>query len=113
MYRSEEEYQAMLKRLREICQQKNMTQYALAKVTGMSTSSMNNLMKGVTRPYIYTILMICEALDVSIGELFEHRDSGYEEDEEVLIRAYRCLPPEKRKMLRVYMDMLVKYTGEL
>lgn len=113
MYKPEEEYQRMLERLKEICKQRKMTQYALAKATGMSTSSMNSLMKGETKPYIFTLLMICEVLNVSIGELFESRSSGNDENEEILIRIYRNLPPEKQKMLNVYVDMLVQYNGEL
>lgn len=113
MYKSEEEYQLMLGKLKEICKQKNMSQYALAKATGMSTSSMSSLMKGETRPYIHSMLMICEALDVSIGELFDNKVSGDDVDEETFTRIYRCLTPEKRKVLKVYMDMLMQYNGEL
>ena len=54
-------------KLKTICQNKNITQYALAKATGMSTSSISCLMRGETKPYIYTVLTICDALNVTIG----------------------------------------------
>ena len=97
MYNPDEDYQAMLTKLKAICKNKNITQYALAKATGMSTSSMSCLMRGETKPYIYTVLTICE------------------EDEDVreMIEAYQCLSPEKKRMLKVYMDMLLQYGGEL
>lgn len=113
MYKFEEEYQMMLERLKKICKQKKMTQYALAKATGMSSSSISSLMKGETKPCIFTLLMICEVLNVSIGELFESRGFGTDASEETLIRVYRDLPTEKQKMLNIYMDMLVQYEGEL
>lgn len=113
MYNPDEDYQVMLAKLKTICQGKNITQYALAKATGMSTSSLSYLMRGETKPYIYTMLTICDALDVTIADLFEKEASGYDEDVEDLIRAYRCLSPEKKKMLKVYMDMLLQYSGEL
>lgn len=110
----DEEYQIMLNKLKMICKQKNMTQYALAKATGMSISSISNLMKGETRPYIYTLLMICDALNISLGELITDVGSlENDEDEGWLIRNYRCLSPEKRRMLKVYVDMLMQYNGKI
>lgn len=60
MYNPDEDYQVMLAKLKTICQNKNITQYALAKATGMSTSSISCLMRGETKPYIYTVLTICD-----------------------------------------------------
>lgn len=114
MYNPDEDYQVMLAKLRTICQNKNITQYALAKATGMSTSSLSCLMREETKPYIYTVLTICDALDVTIADLLERQ--GYDEnveDVEDLINAYRCLSPEKKRMLKVYMHMLLQYSGEL
>lgn len=113
MYNPDEDYQAILTRLRSICQNKNITQYALAKATGMSTSSMSCLMRGETKPYICTVLTICDALDVTIADLLEKQIPEYGEEEAAFIRAYRSLPPEKKKMIKVYMDMLLQYNGEL
>lgn len=113
MYDPDIDYQVMLAKLREICQNKNITQYALAKGTGISTSSMSCLMRGETKPYIYTVLTIYDALDVTIADLLKNQVSEYSEDEEVLISAYRSLSPEKKRMIKVYMDMLLQYNGEL
>ena len=113
MYNPDEDYQAMLTKLKTICKNKNITQYALAKATGMSTSSMSCLMRGQTNPYIYTVLTICDALDVTIADLLEKQASEYDEDVEDLIRAYRCLSPGKKRMLKVYMHMLLQYSGEI
>lgn len=79
----------------------------------MSTSSLSCLMRGETKPYIYTVLTICDALDVTIADLLEKQASEYSEDEEVLIRVYRSLSSEKKRMIKVYMDMLSQYNGEL
>ncbi len=113
MYNPDEDYQAMLTKLKTICKNKNITQYALAKATGMSTSSMSCLMRGETKPYIYTVLTICDALDVTIADLLEKQTAEYGEDVEELIRAYRCLSSGKKRMLKVYMDMLLQYSGEI
>lgn len=70
-------------------------------------------MRGETKPYIYTVLTICDALDVTIADLLEKEASEYGEDVENLISAYRCLSPEKKRILKVCMDILLQYSGEL
>lgn len=120
MYNPDEDYQVMLAKLKAICKDKNITQYALAKATGLSTSSLSCLMRGETKPYICTVLTICDALNVTIADLLGRRtsdgsDENGEDDKglEDLIRAYCCLSPKKKRMLKVYMDMLLQYSGEL
>lgn len=112
MYDPEEDYQVMLNKLRTICRNKNISQYALAKATGMSNSSMNALMKGKTKPYIYTLMIICNVLDVTISDLFEKKDLAVDEDLNALIEAYNCLSSEKKQMLKVYIEMLLQYNEE-
>lgn len=64
MYGADEIYKDMLATLHKYCKEKKMTIYALAKATGLSTSSVSNLLKGTTKPYVYTLLLICEALSI-------------------------------------------------
>lgn len=112
MYNPDEDYQRVLDKLNAICKQKNMSKYALAKATGMSSSSISSLLNGETKPYVYTMLLICNALEVPMGELFEKGDFDCETEEQI-INAYRSMPPEKQRMLQIYADMLSKYDGEL
>lgn len=71
MYNPDVDYQVMLAKPRAICRNKNIAQYALAKAIGMSTYSMSCLMRGETKPYVYMVLTICGALDVTIADLLE------------------------------------------
>ena len=112
MYNPEEDYQRMLNKLNAICKQKNMSKYALAKATGMSSSSMSNLLNGKTKPYLYNMLLICSALEISMGELLEEGNFDYE-DEERIVSAYHIMSPEKQRMLQIYVDMLLHYDGEV
>lgn len=110
MYTPDKDYQHMLDKLNILRKQKNISKYALAKATGMSTSSMSNLLNGKTKPYLYNMLLICNVLQVSLGELIEK--DNYE-NEEWLISAYRTMSPEKQRMLQVYADMLLHYDREM
>lgn len=110
MYNPDKDYQYMLDKLNSIRKQKNMSKYALAKATGMSSSSMSNLLNGKTKPYLYNMLLICNAMHISMEELLQNKNYNCE-NEEALISAYRDMTPQKQQMLQVFTDMLLKYDG--
>ena len=112
MYNPEEDYQCMLDKLNAICKQRKISKYALAKATGISSSSMSDLLYGKSKPYLYNMLLICNALQVSIGELFGKGNMDGENGERI-ISAYRTMAPEKQRMLRIYVEMLLQYDGEM
>ena len=112
MYDPDKEYQLILSKLKLICEQKKLTTYSLSKITGISTSSLSNLLNGKTKPYIYTLLIICNALEIPLSDLLEHREPD-QEDEWQIMSVYHSLPQEKKKLFRSYLDMLVQYAGKL
>lgn len=112
MYDSEKEYQIIFERLKNICKQRNITNYALAKATNLSNSSISNLMNGKTTPYVDTLLRICSALDISITELIRE-DEKFNSEEMLLIQNYRGMSQEKRQLLRIYIEMLEMYQGKI
>ena len=106
----EKEYKLIFERLRDICQKRKVTNYSLAKLTNLSNSSVSNLMRGKTKPYLYTMLLICAALDIPMIELFGEKENT---EEQHIIQAYRMMPQEKKRMVRIYIDKLMGYNGNL
>ena len=120
MYNPDEECKAMVAALKRLCEQKGMSPHALAKEAGISTSTMSYLMKGKTRPQVYTVLELCNVLGVSINELFSRPDTDVTAetgiqyitcDEKNLLDCYRGLSDKKKELLRIYVDMLRQYKG--
>ena len=112
MYDSEKEYQMMFERLKDICKQRNITNYALAKATNLSNSSISNLMNGKTTPKVDTLLRICSALDITIVELIGE-DEKFNAEEMILIQNYRGMSQEKRQLLKIYIEILEAYKGKI
>ena len=71
MYNPDKECEAMIEALKKLCQQKNMTPYAVAKEAGISSSTVSYIMNGRTKPQMYTVLLMCNVLGVTISQLFE------------------------------------------
>lgn len=120
MYNPDEECKAMVAALKKLCEQKGMSPHALAKEAGISTSTISYLMKGKTRPQVYTVLELCNVLGVSINELFSRpytdvtAETGIQYitcDEKKLLDCYRGLSDKKKELLRIYVDMLRQYEG--
>lgn len=84
----------------------------LRSLTNLSNSSVSNLMRGKTKPYLYTMLLICAALDIHMIELFGDKEKENTEEQHI-IQAYRMMPREKKRMVRIYIDMLMGYNGDL
>ena len=120
MYNPDEECKAMVAALKKLCEQKGISPHALAKEAGISTSTISYLMKGKTRPQVYTVLELCNVLGVSINELFDRPDADMSAetgiqyitcDEKKLLDCYRGLSDKKKELLRIYVDMLHQYEG--
>lgn len=120
MYNPEEEFKSMATTLKKLCEQEGMSPHAVAIKAGISTSTMSYIMSGETNPQVYTVLQICNALGIQIGELFDRKDDEVLDtvvhvtcDEKKLVDCYRCLSSQKKELLRIYVDMLRRYDEKL
>lgn len=111
MKKADVTYKNMMERLKEICNQRKITYYFLAKATGLSPSSISCLMRGKAKPNLYTVLMICDAMDISLEDLIQNGGENENAEERCLIKTFRQLSPEKRRLLKIYVKMLREYTG--
>ena len=61
--------QAVGKRIRQLIESKNITQYRLAKITCLSQNGLSNLLNGKTKDVKFsTIYLTCQFLNVSLEE---------------------------------------------
>lgn len=61
--------EAVVLRIRELCQQKSLSFYRLAYLSAIPKSSLLNILHG-TNPTITTINKICGGFDMSLQEFF-------------------------------------------
>ncbi|MDO4306359.1 MAG: helix-turn-helix transcriptional regulator [Eubacteriales bacterium] len=130
MYNVEKECEKLIQNIRLLCQMKSLSNNALARRAGISPSATSDLLSGKTKPQFYTLLQLCNALEVTIDELFglnsineeyselDGDDSGGQisksfvglnAEERSLLLLYNHLSVAKKEMLRIYMDMLIEY----
>ena len=65
-------YEAVKKRIYELCAKNNITINKLAYLSGLSRSSLKNILYGKsTNPGVVTIKVICDGLKISLSEFFD------------------------------------------
>ena len=77
-------------RIKEFCDKKHMTMYVLSQKTGISQSSLSNLMRRGSTPTFYTLDRICDGLGITLPQFFS-------EDMEKLE-----LSPEQKRVLETW-----------
>jgi len=106
-------------RMFQIMEEKQITQYRLSKMTGISTKTISDWRNKKTNPGADKIMVICEALQILPETLLtgkgrtEVSDSlPYIENaqdttvESQLVNGYRSFSEEKKKRLMAYFNML-------
>ena len=113
-YNPERKCEDLIRNIREQCEKHNISYYALAKEADVSTSTLHTLMGGKTKPYMYTVYKLCNALDISIMDLLDDEDmpentTELNTKEREIISTYRKYSRSKKEMLGTYMKMLEQF----
>lgn len=105
-------------RLFSIMEEKEVTQYRLSKLTGISLQTINDWKKKNTNPGADKIMVICESLGITPEELLVGSKPDYvvdtssvSTDESLLLESYRQLPNGLQKRLIAYLTMLSNTKG--
>lgn len=69
----DEEY--VVNRIKELCEKKQMSMYALSKKTNVSESTLSNVMNRGSSPTIYTLSKICDGFGITLSQFFSD-DTG-------------------------------------
>ena len=136
MYDVDKECENLTYRIQELCDINNMSQFILAKESGMSRSTINAIFRGKTMPELYTLLRICNVFRVHVEDMFmgdDPRENGeidpaelevpkakfhpnsvlarnlpvnVSPEEREMLLNYRRLTEKKRTLVRDYMETL-------
>lgn len=91
----------VLKRLKDIMEQRGWTEYKLAKESDLSQSTISNMFARNTLPTIPTLEAICKALKISLSEFFlEDKDSTKNK----VMSKYKRLNDEQQELVIKLID---------
>lgn len=112
-YDTEHVCKVILKQIGVYCNRQGMSMAALAREAGISASTISGIMCGKSRPQIYTLLKICNVLDVAIEDLMYESDEERPSEQPVrrlpMQLTYSRLPDWKKERVREYIEMISEY----
>lgn len=104
----------LIDNLKEICQIQGMTYYALARKADLAMSTVYAVMDKKTVPNVSTLLALCDALEISIVELFNDENVvELSEKEKSIVRCIRSLPQQKKQWLYMAIELLEQSESEI
>ena len=91
----------------EICKQRNLSIYRLAKMSDMPYSSLNNMIKHRHVPTIYNLIKICNGLNISLSQFFAGiEDNVLSSEQQDVISLWDLLDSKSKEFALIYMKGL-------
>lgn len=99
----------MVKRIVELREQRQWSEYHLAKEAGISQSTLSNLINRGNNPSVYTLEKIAHAFGLSLSQFFNTEDEHiYITDEQkILLQYWNCMDKIQREKALSYIKGLL------
>ena len=112
-YNPEEKCEQLVENIKLLCKERAISYYALAQKADISTSALHSMMTGKTKPYMYTVYNLCNALEIPISELLIDEECEEQEvltfDELQMLAVYRQLSVGEKDLIHDVVKLLQGY----
>lgn len=112
-YNPEEKCEQLVENIKPLCKERAISYYALAQKADISTSALHSMMTGKTKPYMYTVYKLCNALEIPISELLIDEECEEQEvltfDELQMLAVYRQLSVGEKDLIHDVVKLLQGY----
>ncbi len=103
----------VLNRIQYFLEYKHWSIYKLAKESGLSYSSLNNIFSRKTCPTVPTLEKICKGFHISLSDFFLYEKNPLKSEdltdkEQNIINAYQTLSSKDKELLEAYLRGLCK-----
>lgn len=106
----------VIKKIDEIMSKQRLTDYQLAKISGLSTSTISNMRKRNTVPSVVTLEYICDGLGITLSQFFVNQETQMYPVTDVqrdFLDYYILLSEEQQKlMLEIAKQMRSEKSGK-
>lgn len=112
-YNPEEKCEQLVENIKLLCKERAISYYALAQKADISTSALHSMMTGKTKPYMYTVYKLCNALEIPISELLIDEECEEKEvltfDELQMLAVYRQFSVGEKDLIHDVVKLLQGY----
>ena len=102
----------IVERIERIRTAKNISRYRLALTSGLTQSTISNLLNRQNTPSIHTLEKICAGLDMTLAQFFSNDDEypNLTLEQKNLLNIWSSLPKHKRELASAYLAGLLEST---
>ena len=99
-----------LKKIEELMRQRGYTRYKLAKLSGVSKSTITTIFNKRSTISLYNLSKICRAFNLTLSEFFAMLEGKPEAGiiQEFPLEWWSSLPPEKRRQVSAVMYVMAE-----
>ncbi|MDO4179608.1 MAG: helix-turn-helix transcriptional regulator [Phascolarctobacterium sp.] len=99
-----------IRRISDYLALRNISRNDLARLAGISTGALREIMQGKNVPTVATVEKLCKALNISVSQFFDTDDAFHDltEDQVKLLDLWTSFSEEQREHARIYLDGLSK-----
>ena len=101
------DYNTVNKRILELCNQRNWSEYKLSKETNIPNSSINAMFKHNHVPTIHNLKKICDAFQITLSQFFDSEFFHERNDSQLYIELWNQLNSDDKEKVLIYMHGLL------
>lgn len=95
------------KRIRQLMEERNWTDYRLAKESGLSHSTVTNMFNRNNAPTLPTLEAVCKAFGITLAQFFtEDNIPELTEEQRILFAKWSTLKNEQKQALLALIDTM-------
>ena len=101
----------VIKRIQELCKERNISVYKLAQLADIPKNTLNNMIADDRIPTIPTIEKICQGLNITMAQFFTS-DGIYPElteNQKTLLLVWETLTPGHQELALKYLELVKEY----
>ena len=100
----------IVERIERIRTAKNISRYRLALTSGLTQSTISNLLNRQNTPSIHTLEKICAGLDMTLAQFFSYDDEypNLSPEQKNLLDIWASLSEHKRELALAYLSGLMQ-----
>lgn len=102
--------ESVLEKIEELMSQHGYTRYKLAKLSGISKSTITTIFNKRSTMSLYNLSKICKAFDLTLSEFFAMLEGNPEAGiiQDFPLEWWASLPPEKRRQVTTIMRVVAE-----
>lgn len=103
----------VMARILELCKERGWTKYRLAQETGISCSTINNLIKRTNTPTISTLIRICDGFGITMSQFFsDGKEVNLTREQQTLLRCWSLMKIEEKCRTAAFMKGVLGERGD-